>query len=54
MSSSLFEIDHMVTYGVHVYRAATTGPEFRMATSLYHPETVNARCVTTARGKSQD
>lgn len=35
----LFEIDHHVSYGVHVY-AAPRDPEFRMAASLYHPSTV--------------
>ncbi|WP_344187323.1 Eco57I restriction-modification methylase domain-containing protein [Arthrobacter koreensis] len=37
---SLFEIHHLVTYGVHVYGAPKESPEFRMATSLYHPDTV--------------
>ncbi|MFJ4998641.1 Eco57I restriction-modification methylase domain-containing protein [Microbacterium sp. NPDC088619] len=36
---SLFEIHHLVSYGVHVYGAARQ-PRFRMATNLYHPETV--------------
>ncbi|GAA1233001.1 methylase of polypeptide subunit release factors [Microbacterium phyllosphaerae] len=36
---SLFEIHHLVSYGVHVYGAAQR-PRFRMATNLYHPETV--------------
>ena len=35
----LFEIDHHVTYGVHVY-GASRGVGFEMATSLYHPDTV--------------
>ncbi|CAD5137699.1 Class I SAM-dependent DNA methyltransferase [Microbacterium sp. Nx66] len=35
----LFEIDHHVSYGVHVYGAAQK-PQFSMATNLYHPETV--------------
>lgn len=35
----LFEIDHHVSYGVHVYGAARK-PRFLMATNLYHPETV--------------
>ena len=37
---SLFEIDHHVTYGVHVYGAHKESPKFRMAASLYHPDTV--------------
>lgn len=36
---SLFEIHHLVSYGVHVYGPARK-PHFRMATNLYHPETV--------------
>ena len=35
----LFEIHHLVTYGVHVYGKATN-VGFEMATSLYHPDTV--------------
>ncbi len=35
----LFEIDHHVSYGVHLYgRSRAVG--FEMATSLYHPDTV--------------
>ncbi|GAA3296099.1 Eco57I restriction-modification methylase domain-containing protein [Arthrobacter citreus] len=37
---SLFEIDHHVTYGVHVYGTRKESPEFTMAASLYHPDTV--------------
>lgn len=36
----LFEVDHHVSYGVHAYGRPRTQPRFRMATSLYHPETV--------------
>ena len=36
---SLFEIHHLVSYGVHVYGSRRT-PRFLMATNLYHPETV--------------
>lgn len=36
---SLFEIHHLVSYGVHVY-GADRDPRFVMATNLYHPETV--------------
>jgi hypothetical protein len=38
---SLFEIHNLVTYGVHVY-AREREPDFIMATSLYHPDTVIA------------
>lgn len=37
---SLFEIHHLVTYGIHVYGSRRECPEFRMAASLYHPDTV--------------
>ncbi|MHA7142862.1 class I SAM-dependent DNA methyltransferase [Arthrobacter sp. Sr33] len=37
---SLFEIDHHVSYGVHVYGAQQDAPRFQMAASLYHPDTV--------------
>ncbi|WP_454113846.1 DNA methyltransferase [Microbacterium maritypicum] len=36
---SLFEIHHLVSYGVHVYGTARK-PRFLMATNVYHPETV--------------
>src|SRR5699024_11268298 len=35
----LFEIDHHVSYGVHVY-GASGAARFQQATSLYHPATV--------------
>jgi hypothetical protein len=35
----LFEIDHHVSFGIHVYGRAQE-PRFLMATSLYHPDTV--------------
>lgn len=37
---TLFEIDHHVTFGVHVYGVRRESPQFKMAASLYHPETV--------------
>lgn len=36
---SLYEIDHHVTFGVHVYKARQS-PRFLNASSLYHPDTV--------------
>ncbi|WP_104104202.1 DNA methyltransferase [Arthrobacter sp. 08Y14] len=36
----LFEIDNHVTYGVHVYGRQLESPVFKMAASLYHPDTV--------------
>ena len=35
---ALFEVHHLVSYGVHIY-GARSAPAFLMATSLYHPET---------------
>lgn len=37
---SLFEIHHLVSYGVHVYGHRLERPQFQMASSLYHPDTV--------------
>ncbi|CAH0165507.1 hypothetical protein SRABI26_01059 [Arthrobacter sp. Bi26] len=37
---TLFEIDSKITYGVHVYGARREAPAFRMAASLYHPDTL--------------
>jgi hypothetical protein len=34
------EIHNLVSYGVHVYGTALASPSFQMATSLYHPDTV--------------
>jgi len=36
----LFEIHHLVTYGVHVYGAVLGRAEFKTASGLYHPDTV--------------
>ncbi|MFF2053291.1 class I SAM-dependent DNA methyltransferase [Leifsonia sp. NPDC058194] len=36
---SLFEVHHLVSYGVHVY-GGDRSPSFIQATSLYHPSTV--------------
>ncbi len=36
----LFEIDHHVSYGVHVYQRASDSVNFQSAASLYHPDTV--------------
>jgi hypothetical protein len=37
---SLFEVHHLVSYGVHVY-GSEGEVDFEMATSLYHPSTVD-------------
>ncbi|CAM3470381.1 class I SAM-dependent DNA methyltransferase [Occultella aeris] len=36
----LFEIDHHVSYGIHVYGEQKSVAKFQMATSLYHPDTI--------------
>lgn len=36
----LYEIDHHVTYGIHVYGPPRPAVRFAMAASLYHPDTV--------------
>lgn len=37
---SLFEIHHLVVYGVHVYGSNNSVPSFLSASGLYHPDTV--------------
>jgi hypothetical protein len=37
---SLFEIHHRINFGVHVYGTRRQSPLFRMAASLFHPDTV--------------
>jgi hypothetical protein len=46
----LFEVHHLVTYGVHVYGAALEQPRFLMASSLYHPHTVARSLVHDGSG----
>jgi hypothetical protein len=48
---SLFEIHHLVTYGVHVYGARNESPKFKMAASLYHPDTVSRSEVHNGLGE---
>ena len=36
----LYDIDHHVRYGVHIYRCRRDSVAFLMASSLYHPDTV--------------
>ncbi|OYN99944.1 restriction endonuclease subunit M [Enemella evansiae] len=45
----LFEIHHLVNYGVHVY-GAQSEPEFLNASSLYHPQTVEGSLVHNGLG----
>ncbi|WP_432559938.1 DNA methyltransferase [Granulicoccus sp. GXG6511] len=37
---TLFEIDHHVSFGVHVYGRLISSPRFSNASALYHPETI--------------
>jgi len=46
----LFEVHHLVTYGVHVYGNPRSEPLFLMATSLYHPDTVERSLVHDGSG----
>src|SRR5690606_2999252 len=46
----LFDIDHHVNYGVHVYGTAREHVRFRHATSLYHPETVERSLIHEGTG----
>ncbi|MFJ4108643.1 class I SAM-dependent DNA methyltransferase [Oerskovia enterophila] len=45
----LFEIDHHVSFGVHVY-GSTRSPRFMQAASLYHPDTVLRSLVHDSSG----
>jgi hypothetical protein len=46
----LFEVDHHVSYGVHIYGREKAVPMFDQATSLYHPDTVVASRVHDGSG----
>ncbi|PJI52718.1 restriction endonuclease subunit M, partial [Methylobacterium radiotolerans] len=48
---SLFEIHHLVSYGVHVYGPRREAPSFKMAASLYHPDTVARSLVHDGSGE---
>ncbi|MEH0108889.1 DNA methyltransferase [Tersicoccus sp. MR15.9] len=48
---SLFEIHHLVSYGVHVYGRRRVVPSFKMAASLYHPDTVARSLVHDGSGE---
>lgn len=37
---SLFDVHHLVAYGIHVYGIHQKEPNFKSAVSLYHPQTV--------------
>ena len=46
---SLYEVHHLVTYGVHTY-GAPGDPHFLSAASLYHPDTVERSLVHDGSG----
>lgn len=46
----LYEIHHLVSYGVHVYAAAGASVDFLHATSLYHPSTIERSLVHNGEG----
>ncbi|PRZ08594.1 hypothetical protein BCE75_101286 [Isoptericola sp. CG 20/1183] len=46
----LFEIHHLVSYGIHVYGAERT-PHFLQAASLYHPDTVDRSAMHDGTGE---
>lgn len=46
----LFDIDHHVSYGIHVYGPGRSTPDFLMATSLYHPQTATSSLVHDGSG----
>jgi len=48
---SLFEIDHHVSFGVHVYGSRREAPQFMMAASMYHPDTVSRSLVHDGSGQ---
>ena len=47
----LFDIDHHVSYGIHVYGTHRDTPKFHQATSLYHPQTVATSLAHDGSGK---
>ncbi|GAB3606749.1 class I SAM-dependent DNA methyltransferase [Conyzicola nivalis] len=48
---SLFEIHHLVSYGIHVYGAESTTVDFAMATSIYHPSVVERSLLHDGSGQ---
>ncbi|WP_210767299.1 class I SAM-dependent DNA methyltransferase [Flavimobilis rhizosphaerae] len=46
----LFEIDHHVSFGVHIYGAKRVSPSFLQGTSLYHPDTVTRSLIHDGSG----
>lgn len=50
-SLKLFEVHDQTTYGVHLYGAERSEPGFMLATSLYHPDTVDRSLVHDGSGE---
>lgn len=46
----LYEIHHLVSYGVHVYAAPEASAAFLHATSLYHPSTIERSLLHNGEG----
>lgn len=46
----LFEVHHLVNYGIHVYGSRTEEPRFISAASLYHPKSVADSLVHDGSG----
>ena len=47
----LFEIDHHVSYGIHVYGAESDTVDFKMATSIYHPSVIERSLLHDGSGQ---
>lgn len=47
----LFEIDHHVSYGVHIYAGQLKSPDFLTASSLYHPDTIERSFMHSGDGE---
>ncbi|GAA1560880.1 Eco57I restriction-modification methylase domain-containing protein [Brevibacterium picturae] len=47
----LFEVHHLVSYGVHVYARRGRSPRFLTAASLYHPDTVEKSFMHNGDGE---
>lgn len=48
----LFDVHHLVTYGVHVYGTAQEAPHFLNATRMYHPRTARDSLAHSGAGTS--
>lgn len=48
---SLFEVHHLVSYGIHVYGAESASVDFAMATSIYHPSVIERSMLHDGSGQ---